>query len=147
MKKKFALIIVLFFTLLFIDINTYSAGKTITLRLDANKNCLNEKREGEYLMTRLKPKTRYFVQMTGSAWLSYDTGHRADPVYGLMTYYRTFENGQSVDSYRVIRSGDRFVFTSAQDKPFFVGFIMEIYSQRNNHGTFVVTIRELGPAN
>lgn len=124
----------------------YSARKTIVLKLDPNKHCLDQKKRGSFLKARLKPKTRYYVRITGYAWLSGDTGQGADPVYGVMTYYRVHKNGKDYDRYKVLRNRDRFVFVSSASNPIFVSFIMEIYSKRNNRGSFKITIRELGSA-
>lgn len=141
MKKITAIL-----ALILISASIFGARKTIVLRLNPNVHCLDEKRRGKYLMTRLKPKTRYFVRMKGRAWLSGDTDAGADPVWGMITYYRVFKNGKSIDQYKIMKHNDRFVFTSAAKNPIFVGFIMEIFARRNNRGSFVITLRELGPA-
>jgi hypothetical protein len=115
----------------------------IVLTLNPNVHMLDEKKNGKYLITKLKPKTRYFVKVIGHAWLSDQKGHQSDPVYGIMTYYREYKNGKSVDSYRILKHRDRFVFTTSAQNPVFAGFIMELYSKRNNRGYFKIILREL----
>lgn len=137
---------VIAFIILLLSSLSYSSRRVIILKLDPNKNCLDEKKRGEFLKVMLKPKTKYFVMMVGKMWLSEQTGNDADPVNGMMTYYRAYENGKDVDRYRVLKHKDRFVFTTASTNPVFTGFIMEIFSKRNNMGTFKITLRELGPA-
>jgi hypothetical protein len=137
---------VISFIILILSSFSFSSGRVIVLRLDPNKHCIDEKKRGDFLTVTLKPKTKYFVMMVGKVYLSEQTGNDADPVNGMMTYYRAYENGKNVDRYKVLKHKDRFVFTTASTNPVFTGFIMEIFSKRNNMGTFKITLRELGPA-
>ncbi len=137
--KKYIIIVLLF---MISAIHIY-AKQTIVLTIYPNIHMIDEKKRGKLLIKNLKPGTRYYVKMVGHAWLSDQTGRYADPVHGVMIYYREFKNGKSQDSYRVIKHRERFVFTTAKTHPIFTAFIMEIYSKRNNRGKFVITLREL----
>ncbi len=138
MKKIFLIL-----TLSLLSLTYAYSKQKIVLTLNPNVHMIDEKKRGKYLTAKLKPNTRYYVKMVGHAWLSGQTGRLADPVYGVLTYYRENKNGKSVDSYRVLKHRDKFVFTSAKKNPVFVSFIMEIYSKRNNRGKFIITLREL----
>ena len=95
----------------------------------------------------LKRGQKYQIEVRGKAFLSPDTGRKADPVPGVVVYYCS--NGQDGYSteYEVLRPGDEIEFTTPQSKRrsdlFLSAFFLDYWPESKNRGGYEILVNQI----
>ena len=118
------------------------------LIVDAQQHCLfmtkKQRPDKKTARFNLLPNRRYHVQVSGSAFLSSDTGQKSDPIPGAVVFYCTNEQDGFATKTDIIRPGDEISFTTPKQEGndlFLSAFFIDYWPESDNRGQYELAIQ------